>query len=70
MLTKPGAKGFRALMRPTDVKLISVLRRRWHTGAGLATVHMLPWPYAVAMLVVAAAFLGYRLLADERAAPP
>jgi hypothetical protein len=48
-----------------DVMLISALRRRWHTGIGLATVHMLPWPYAVAILATTAAFLGYRLLAER-----
>jgi len=38
------AKRFAALVRPKDVRLIPLMRRRWQTGSGPAAAGMLPWP--------------------------
>jgi len=61
------AKRFAVLVRPKGVRLISVLRRRWHTGIGLAAADMLPWPGPA---VIAAVLLAPGCLASERAALP
>ena len=41
--TRVRAKRFAVLVRPKDVRLISLMRRRWQTG-GPAAAGMLPWP--------------------------
>jgi hypothetical protein len=61
------AKRFAVLVRPKDVRLISVLRRRWHAGIGLAAVDMPPWPGPA---VIAAVLLAPGCLANEGAALP